>query len=67
MILELNTESEFEHFRNCFKTPEERDTSAWPGSNFANIIEFHPENQPDTVGGGGGGYRLLKQVTNCWF
>ena len=63
MILELNTESEFEHFRNCFKTWEKRETHAWPVSNFHNIIEFHPENQPDTVGGGG--YRLTKQYTNC--
>ena len=34
------------------------------GSNINDIIESLPENQPDTVGGGG--YRLIKQYTNCW-
>ena len=34
------------------------------GSNINDIIESLPENQPDTVGGGG--YRLTKQNTNCW-
>ena len=59
------TESEFEHFRNCFKTWEKRETYAWPESNINDIIESLPENQPDTVGGGG--YRLIKQYyTNCW-
>ena len=43
----------------------ERREKPMPGSNINDIIESLPENQPDTVGGGG--YRLIKQYyTNCW-
>ena len=43
----------------------ERREKPMPGLNINDIIESLPENQPDTVGGGG--YRLIKQYyTNCW-